>query len=310
MDCARLQLLCAMLGVVFAGAAAAQVAPFVEPPFSAACGVVHHFGEAETPPLDACTDDPLCVEYEKRDITASNGGAVRFLAAEPARFAIAIPKCRYWQRDHWRVQLNPGDPTIIGWDGDYWFNKRNVTGGALLDHFTIGGQPADPGPVADLIALVDPDLAQVIRSYGTGPGGGGGASFPTSPGFGDPTCGTPEACVDDPAVSAARAAVAAQCDCAAATRHGPYLRCVRQVIAAEVAAGRLPAACSAGLARCASRSTCGRAGAVTCYRTDASGTTRCRITRRPSACRTPAGGTAVIGTTTSCCDPRTVEGCS
>jgi hypothetical protein len=42
------------------------------------------------------------------------------------------------------VQLSPGDPTIIGWDGDYWFNKRNATGGAMLDGFTIGGHPAEP----------------------------------------------------------------------------------------------------------------------------------------------------------------------
>src|SRR5437667_12068390 len=123
---------------------AAQSSPFVGPPL-ASQGVVHHFAEAEAPPLDGCTDDPLCVEYEKRDITATNGGAVRFLAAEPARFAIAIPKCRYWQQDHWRVQLAPGDPTIIQWDGSYWFDKGNGTGGAELGNFSLGGQPASPG---------------------------------------------------------------------------------------------------------------------------------------------------------------------
>src|SRR5438552_4477839 len=90
--------------------ARAQSSPFVGPPFASQC-VVHHFEEGEAPPLDACTDDPLCVEYEKRDITGTNGGAINFLAAEPARFAIAIPKCRYWQQDHWRVQLSPGAPT-------------------------------------------------------------------------------------------------------------------------------------------------------------------------------------------------------
>ena len=59
----------------------------------------------------------LCVEYEKSDITATNAGAIDFLAAEPARFAIAIPKCRYCQLDHWRVRVSPGAPTIVGWDG-------------------------------------------------------------------------------------------------------------------------------------------------------------------------------------------------
>lgn len=303
--------MCALVGFVLAigSAARAQVAPFLPPPFAQVCDAVHHFGEAEAPPLDACTADPLCVEYEKRDITASNGGAVRFLAAEPARFAIAVPKCRYRQRDHWRVQLDPAGPLLVGWDGDYWFDKRSSSGGAKLDGFTIGGQPASPVQVADLIAPLDADMATIIRSYGTGPDGGGGASF-AGTGFGDPTCGAPDACTDDPAVSAARAAVASQCDCATASRRSGYVRCVRQAVAAEVAAGRLPAACSAGIVRCASQSTCGRPGAVTCYRTDATGATRCRIMRDATTCRAPRSGTATVGTTSSCCDPRTVEGCS
>ena len=299
------------LGLLPVGAPCADpVAPFVDPPFTSECGAIHHFGEGVAPPVDGCAFDPLCVEYEKRDITATNGGAIDFLAAEPARFAIAIPKCRYWQLDHWRVQASPGAPTIVGWDGDYWFNKRNSTGAAELNNFTIGGQPAGAGEVADLIEPLDPDLAQVIRSYGAGPGGGGGASFPAGSGFGDPSCGAPEACTDDPAVSKARAAVAAQCDCATAARHDLYLDCVRDAVAAEVAAGRLSPACSDDLVSCASRSTCGWPGAVTCYRTDATGSTTCDIRRDPAACRAPQGGTAAVGDTTSCCDPRTVEGCS
>jgi hypothetical protein len=172
------------LGLAAVGVATAQVMPYADPPFRDHC-VVHHFEEHESPPLDI-PDDPLCVEYEKRDITASNGGAVRFLAAEPARFALAIPKCRYWQQDHWRIQLQPGTGPLIGWDGSYWFDRVAAGGGAIVRNFTIAGQPADPGPVADLIALVDPDLAAVIRGYGAGPGGGGGASFAL--GFNDPTC--------------------------------------------------------------------------------------------------------------------------
>ena len=129
------------------------VAPFVEPPFAGECGSIHHFDEGEAPPVDGCAFDPLCVEYEKRDITAANGGAIDFLAAEPARFAVAIPKCRYWQLDHWRVQVSPGDPTVIGWDGDYWFDKRNATGAAELNNFTIGGQPASPAQVSGFAPL-------------------------------------------------------------------------------------------------------------------------------------------------------------
>src|SRR5207249_8825054 len=130
----RAALLTLGLGLLPVGAPCADpVAPFVDPPFTTACGAIHHFGEGVAPPLDGCAFDPLCVEYEKRDITATNGGAIDFLAAEPARFAIAIPKCRYWQLDHWRVQVSPGAPTIVGWDGDYWVNKRNSTGAAELN---------------------------------------------------------------------------------------------------------------------------------------------------------------------------------
>src|SRR5436309_4049026 len=81
------------LGLLPVGALRADpVAPFVDPPFSTACGAIHHFGEGVAPPVDGCAFDPLCVEYEKRDITATNGGAIDFLAAEPARFAIVDPQ--------------------------------------------------------------------------------------------------------------------------------------------------------------------------------------------------------------------------
>ncbi len=177
-------LLVAVLGLAAGAVAVAQVTPFVDPPFRHQC-VVHHYEEHEAPPLDV-PDDPLCVEFEKRDITASNGGAVRFLAAEPARFALAVQKCRYWQQDHWRIQLVPGTGPLIGWDGSYWFDRVAGTGGAIVRDFTVAGLPADAGQVAALLAPLDPELAAVIGSYGAGPGGGGGASFVL--GFNDPTC--------------------------------------------------------------------------------------------------------------------------
>ena len=298
------------LALLPVGALADPVAPFVEPPFADECDAIHHFDEGVAPPIDGCSVDPLCVEYEKRDITAANGGAVDFLAAEPARFAIAIPKCRYWQQDHWRVQVSPGDPTIVGWDGSYWFDKRNATGGAEFNNFTIGGQTGSPGQVADLVEPTDPNLAAAIRSYGSGSGGGGGSSFNLGidP---DPACGAPEACGDDPAVSRTRAAVAAQCACASALRPGLYRKCVSFVVDGEIAAGRMPAECRSDLLRCVRRSTCGRGPtAVTCYRTDRRGRTKCTIRHNRGECRPPEQGSAVEGTTPSCCDPRTVDGCS
>ena len=44
-------------------------------------------------------------------------------------------------------------------------------------------------------------------------------------------------CLDPDAVAAARAAVKRQCDCAAATAHGSYVRCARLVAQANVPPG-------------------------------------------------------------------------
>jgi hypothetical protein len=291
------------------GVAQAQpTSPYVDPPFASEC-VVHHFAEGEEPPIGGCADDPFCVEYEKRDITADNGGAIRFLAAEPARFAIAIPKCRYWQQDHWRVQISDGDTSVVGWDGSYWFNKGNATGAARLRNFTINGVPADPEPAALLVALVDPELAEVIRRYGESPGGGGGSTFVL--GASDPTCAAaPEAiCEEDPAVPATRAAADERCGCATAESNGRYLRCVSTVADEEIAAGRLPPACKAKVVRCAKRSACGRPGAVTCYRTSSRGQSKCSIRRNAGACRPPRDGSVFVGSRPSCCEPPTVAGC-
>ena len=291
------------------GLAFGQPMPFVDPPFRGLC-TVRHFEEAEAPPIEGFADEPLCVEYEKRDITGTNGGAIRFLAAEPARFAIAIPKCRYWQQDHWRIQLAPGDTPIIGWDGSYWFDKGNGSGGARLKNFTIAGQPSGPDDVADLIQLLDPELAAVIRMYGEGPSGGGGASICME--IGDPSCAPPPCESDDPctcAAAATRAAADAQCDCTAARNHGSYVQCVADVANADVAAGRLPRECRGDIVKCASRSTCGKPGFSTCCRTDARGKTKCHV-KRDGRCRAPRGGHACAGTKSSCCDACVSGGCA
>lgn len=163
----------ASLAVLAAGGlalAAPSPGPYVDPPFKKHCKV-HRFGDGVAPPLTGYPDDPLCVEYSKRDITLDNGGAVAFLLAEPARFAIALPKCSYWQQDHWRVQVDRAQEHLVQWDGSYWFDKGAGRAAAVLRNFRVDGQPTDPGPAADLVAQVSPELAQAMRTKG------GSASF-------------------------------------------------------------------------------------------------------------------------------------
>src|SRR4051794_12126946 len=155
-------------------------APYVNPSFH--CKVVHHYGNGKAPNPLKTKDDPLCVEYNKRDITADNGGAVRFLEAEPARFAVA-GKCQYWQRDHWKVRLDRGYGAVVRWDGSYWFDITDGSGAGILRHFHIAGQPVGPTQAAAAIRTVSPTMAALIRKYGAGRSGGGGASFTMPNGF-------------------------------------------------------------------------------------------------------------------------------
>jgi len=176
----------AAIAATAASAAPAPGSPYTPPPFAHKCHF-RHFGEGVAPPPTGYRDDPLCVDYAKRDITVDNGGAVRFLAAEPARFAIATKPCRYWQVDHWSVQLDRGFTAIVRWDGSYWWDRGRGIGGVLMSHFRVAGQPAGAEQAAAAVATVSPTIAGYIRAYGKGAhGAGGGSTF--SLGGGDPTC--------------------------------------------------------------------------------------------------------------------------
>ena len=170
-------------GVAAAAAPPGPVQPYFAPPFADDC-TVHHFGEGVAPDLTAYPDDPLCVDYAKRDITVDNGGAIRFLLAEPARFAIALPKCQYWQQDHWSVQFSRGDVPVVRWDGSYWFDKGTGQAAGRLRHLTVGGQPASVAEAAALVRPVSPELAAFLDQYGHN---GSGTSFVGTVPL-DPTC--------------------------------------------------------------------------------------------------------------------------
>ncbi|SEO47086.1 hypothetical protein [Actinacidiphila rubida] len=175
----------ACAGVLSAGAPAAAarpagtasrsvLAPFREPDFAATCAW-HTFGEGEQPPLWLMFVNPLCVEYSKRDITFDDGGALTFLLAEPSRFAIALPTCRYYQKDHWSVQTTSGATPLVAWDGQYWWDKSGGHAGARLANFRIDGRTVGIGDAA--LALRDsgfPHVADALDAYGQAPGETGG----------------------------------------------------------------------------------------------------------------------------------------
>src|SRR6266446_2326069 len=115
-----------------------------------------------------------------------------------------------------------------------------------------------------------------------------------------PACGAVPG--DEEAVAATRAAADEACDCSSATNHGDYVSCVAAVTDQAVTDGSLREECAGFVVGCAAQSTCGKAGAVTCCRTDAAGNTTCSIKRRASSCKAPRGGSACVGEFPSCCD--------
>jgi hypothetical protein len=121
--------------------------------------------------------DPFCVEFDKARQNLTGLGLVDFLSREPARVAAAVPKCFYFQRDHWTGSVAQGQsPELWHWDGSYFFDKALGLGGVSVHNLRIGGVPMDAS------AYAPPPLKPFFRA-----GGGGGAMLllKTRP---DPTC--------------------------------------------------------------------------------------------------------------------------
>ena len=166
-------------------AASAQTPePYRDPPFT--CEVIDYGKEAPT--LPAPEDDPLCVRYDKTDITVSTLGAVDFLAAEPGRVALVAGKCSYWQQDHWIVRASPEAPPIISWRGSYWYDARTGSAGGVLRDLRIGDQPASGEAFIEAMRpLVGDEQADQFRQFADD-GGGGGMSMQLPDGFGIDQC--------------------------------------------------------------------------------------------------------------------------
>lgn len=161
-----------------------QPQPYRDPPF--ACEVVD-YGTAP-PEVPAPADDPLCVRYDKTNITVSTLGVFDFLAAEPGRVAIVAGKCSYWQQDHWIVRATPDTTPIVEWQGSYWYDGRTGTAGGIMRGLRVGGEPADGEAFAAALApLIGEEAAADLAAYAAD-GGGGGVSFALPAGFGAEVC--------------------------------------------------------------------------------------------------------------------------
>ena len=90
--------------------------------------------------------DPYCVEFDKTNQNVTQLGMATFLLNEPARTEAAVPKCFYFQEDHWRgsvIQSN-GQTEVYEFYGHYFFNKATGDGGVYARDFNIAGQTFDP----------------------------------------------------------------------------------------------------------------------------------------------------------------------
>jgi hypothetical protein len=106
-------------------------------------------------------------------------------------------------------------------------------------------------------------------------------------------------------ITNARIAVARNCTCLVAS-HKDYVRCARE----QAEATLVNRNCRGAVVRCASRSTCGSTGAVTCCRTNSHGATRCSIKSSAAKCLPPRDGQACVGSFSSCCDACHDGGCA
>jgi hypothetical protein len=110
--------------------------------------------------------DPYCVRFDKTNQNIAELGLVDFLSKEPARVAAAVPKCFYYQEDHWRGSLIQSDQQTVVYEfyGHYFFNKATGDGGVYVSGFTVAGQTFDPRTLPGFPPQWD-------RYFGPGTGG-------------------------------------------------------------------------------------------------------------------------------------------
>jgi hypothetical protein len=123
--------------------------------------------------------DPYCVSFDKTNQSVTQLGLVTFLSKEPARVAAAVPKCKYFQEDHWRGSIiqSDGQTVLYSFYGHYFFDKATGDGGVWVKDFTVAGHTFDPRTLPGFPAQYDRDF---------GPGTGGFITHDDVPA--DPSC--------------------------------------------------------------------------------------------------------------------------
>jgi hypothetical protein len=108
--------------------------------------------------------DPFCVEFDKTQQNITDFGLVEFLAMEPARVAAAVPKCFYFQHDHWTGSIVQGQPPELWhWDGSYFFDKAQGIGGVYVsDLRSVLFGPVTGGVRLLSLGQVDPICAAKV----------------------------------------------------------------------------------------------------------------------------------------------------
>jgi hypothetical protein len=103
-------------------------------------------------------------------------------AADPAPLqSYAGQACRYWQVDHWSVQVDRASAAIVRWDGSYWFDRTDGSAAARLRNFSIDGEPVGVRQAAEAVRPLSSGLADYLQRYGEGPNGGGGVRLSPPP---------------------------------------------------------------------------------------------------------------------------------
>jgi hypothetical protein len=250
--------------------------------------------------LDYAEGDGLVVTFETRPtllVRPNLPYLVRILVSADANSAAVVDPL---------VTAHPDNPDITI---EFPNSVRNENPEPIMREVTPAALVAlgiDPQPFVDM-GFFPPAPGATPTAVATPLPTGSSAPSPAPTALPAPTTKCDAAGADAAAIAVTRARVDLACPCAAfdgtkGHKHGDYVQCATATVKAAVAAGELKKTCQGAVKACAAKSTCGKPGAVTCQRTTARNKTTCAIKNDALSCTAPKGGSACVGSATSCCD--------